>query len=163
MNKTIISLTIATSLASWYATANTLTEAHNNAAYSTPGKTTNITGTIVTTAQTTPLQIQFTANTLLAASAVQIAAIASVTNPTADTEYSLGVLTATGDDADGYETGNNTGVAIKLAQDGKATVGLVNKAIVSDGTPFVVQINHKAILPKPGVTVLNVPLTAYTK
>lgn len=160
--KTIIGLTIATSLASWFAAAAGTPTVNHDTSYTRQGNTTNISGTVVTTAQAKPLTVIFTPNTLLSASATQIAAVVTVTNPTAGTEYVLGALTATGDDNTGYDTTGNTGVGIKNAQDG-LTTGLANKAIVSDGTPFVVQINHKNLLPAVGATVLNVPLTAYTK
>lgn len=72
----------------------------------------------------------------------------------------MGNLTATGADAGGYETESNAAVAVY--QSGKAA-NTVNKGILSDGTTFFVNIYHRAILPEPGETTLDLPITSYTK
>lgn len=128
--------------------------------YANPGAKYDITGNVVTTAQETPVAIVFTPQTLLSKSAAQIAAVATVRGTHEASEYVLGTLTATGDDSAGYEQGT-TSSWITTTPNG-ALAG-TERAIVSDGTTFYVNIVHKATLPKPGTTLLSLPLTEYTK
>ncbi|EAN5736444.1 hypothetical protein EJD04_27615, partial [Salmonella enterica] len=101
-----------------------------------------------------------TPQTLLSKSAAQIAAVATVRGTHEASEYVLGTLTATGDDSEGYEQGT-TSSWITTTPSG--TLSGTSRAIVSDGTTFYVNIVHKATLPKPGTTLLRLPLTEYTK
>ncbi|EAA2241177.1 hypothetical protein AL453_20470 [Salmonella enterica subsp. enterica serovar Poona] len=112
----------------------------------------------MTTTQVATLKVTFTPQILLAASIRQVAAIVQVQNAKADTWYEVGNLTAIGDDADGYETESNAAVYLS----GKPA-SIVNKGILSDGTTFFVNIYHKAKLPVPGETTLDLPITSYTK
>ncbi|EAA2984715.1 hypothetical protein CED64_22060 [Salmonella enterica] len=162
MNKTTIGLAaVALLTASSTASALTGPMATKPDGYNTTGATVHATGTVITTTQDAPLKVTFTPQTLLSTSSVrQVAAIVQVQNAKADTWYEVGNLTATGADAGGYETESNAAVAVY--QSGKAA-NTVNKGILSDGTTFFVNIYHRAILPEPGETTLDLPITSYTK
>ncbi|ECI0840902.1 hypothetical protein [Salmonella enterica] len=161
MDKTIIGL-VAVALLTASSTASAVSgpAAAKPDGYNTTGSTVHATGTVITTKQDAPLKVAFTPQTLLSTSTRQVAAIIQVQNAKADTWYEVGNLTATGADADGYEKASNAAVAVY--QSGNPA-NIVNKGILSDGTTFFVNIYHKAILPVPGETTLDLPITSYTK
>ncbi|EAY3715506.1 hypothetical protein FGS56_10515 [Salmonella enterica] len=161
MNKTIIGLAaVALLTASSTASALTGPAAEKPAEYRNSGITVHATGTVITTEQDAPLKVAFTPQTLLSTSARQVAATIQVQNAKADTWYEMGALNANGADADGYEKASNAAVAVY--QSG-TPANIVNKGILSDGTTFFVNIYHKAVLPVPGETTLDLPITSYTK
>lgn len=159
MNKSISGLAM---ILITYGTAHatgTTTEAHDTN-YATKGTETVITGTVFTTVQAPPINVVFTPRTLLSQSVKQIAATAKVSGTTIGSEYVLGQLSASGDDANGYSTDNASSWI--TTEPSTVTKGSA-RAIVSDGTAFYVTIVHEATLPNPGATLLSLPLTEYKK
>lgn len=161
MNKTITGLAAVTLLtASVTATAGGSVALQKPVEYKTPVAVLHATGTVVTTNQKPPTQVTFSPRTLIAQSKEQVAATVTVTKPDAGSYYEVGNLIATGDDSDGYWTESTDGVGVSANQIESTKT---NKAILSDGTTFYVNINHRPVLPKPGVTVLDLPINVYAK
>ncbi|EAA8386782.1 hypothetical protein ACFFW7_000781 [Salmonella enterica] len=159
MNKSISGLAMIL-ITSGTAHAAAVPTADHDTAYSKPGAVLEISGNVITTVQEPPVAIVFTPHTLLSKSTKQIAAHAVISGTHRDSEYVLGTLTATGDDAAGYKTDTTSSwITTSLSQ---ATTGSY-RAIQSDGSAFYVTIVHEAAVPNPGRTLLNLPLTEYTK
>ncbi|EBA2139769.1 hypothetical protein PJ70_25375 [Salmonella enterica] len=159
MNKSISGLAMIL-ITSGTAHAAGMPAAGHDTAYGTTGAVLEISGSVVTTVQEPPVAIVFTPHTLISRSIKQIAAHATISQTHAGSEYVLGTLNATGDDAAGYDK-DSTSSWITTSLD--TTLAGSNRAIVSDGATFYVNIIHKAAVPNPGRTVLSLPLTEYTK
>ncbi|EAO5054536.1 hypothetical protein FZH48_25400 [Salmonella enterica] len=159
MNKSISGLAMIL-ITSGTAHAAGVLAVNHDSAYENQQATVEISGSVITTEQDPPISIIFTPQTLLSKAAFQIAAVATVSRTHVGSEYVLGSLIATGDDSAGYVQ-DTTSSWITTAPDARLTG--TNRAIVSDGTPFYVNIVHKNSLPKPGTTLLRLPLTEYKK
>ncbi|ECF5937862.1 hypothetical protein FNI43_23800 [Salmonella enterica subsp. diarizonae] len=121
---------------------------------------TPVTGTVTTTVKNEAMTTVFEPLQLDNTSAEQVAAIVTVHGSTATHTYTVGDLSAVGSDSYGYK---QTTASLGITTRRDSSTNVTNKAITSDGTDFYIKIVHKAVPPLPGTTILNFPLTEYSK
>ncbi|EKB5401125.1 hypothetical protein OOP60_001418 [Salmonella enterica] len=121
---------------------------------------TPVTGTVTTLVKNDAMTTVFEPLQLDNIRSEQVAAIVTVHGSTATHTYTVGALSTVGSDEFGYY---QTTASLGITTSRDSNTDVTNKAITSDGTDFYIKIVHKALPPRPGTTVLNFPLTEYSK